>query len=829
MGGGGKSQLTGYSYFLDMAYAFSSKVDKLKGFFIDDEIVYPMPVSTANPQIKIVCKASKWYAGILTTAHNYFDSSYYGFNGPYSIQINVNYTTKHIYGHSGLPPEAVIHCDTNQGEHYTTNVNSLSFGFDLVTLNVDTVIAITADVSFAINQLANVTSNTAIVTQTGKHAELYGSNNNTSNVSVYLGDQTESDSYLTSKTGSSIIYKDICYLVFPQAFIGDNVRSVPNYGVLLQHTDLIAGANYQTIQGTMNGFGISTANPAYVILDILLNHLKLPNINITSFNEAAYILYEEGLGINFVLETQSKVLDIINNILEIIDGIVSYNYDTDMFELILIRKINTRYLIEQCYTGGMSTSYITGVINILNATDISIKQKGVYDLFNTYKFEYTNITTTQVPKKDSKVLTNQSLVNQQGFVKTKDIDLTMIATQEALNLVISRTYKKLSTPTFDISFKISALDIAFYKTGDLLLFQPDLESSVRLPFRIIKISGDSAKDGYYIIEGKQDIFQNNIISSDLSFITPTPGGSNNSANTPPTNFVLYPCTPENASVRSVFPVFSYTEDNVDDAKFYAYEYEDQKMQVYPYIYSTVTAINNYNPLDEVNYVDNQIEIIVHNEGGDLYEINGTDSDLQRIVYTALWGQEAISIKTCTNIGVNTFKITGIIRAVQDKISVHTVGEDFWLSPFNGNQAIALPITSITPTIYIYTTNGTQSSPINWEYCEYDFAIEKPYPPNSVSKISKGGSVDIVWTPRVRLKGANYRNCDMILAGEDEGATEGWFNIYKDSTFVTDVTPSAYCTELVFNVTEVGEWSVESQIGNYRSVKINITITAEDLL
>jgi hypothetical protein len=291
----------------------------------------------------------------------------------------------------------------------------------------------------------------------------------------------------------------------------------------------------------------------------------------------------------------------------------------------------------------------------------------------------------------------------------------------------------------------------------------------------------------------------------------------------PSRMKIFPVTAENSTNRAVHVAASYKSDvYITDLK--GYETTNTMIPFSPWAYGTVTNIEYLSG----DTIDRTLVITVENLDSTMYPISGNDSDLQRIVNTAYWGDEAISFSTVVKVSSTVFKFSNILRGIQDKITTHTIGEDFWVSSYSGNQQPKIPITTITPTIKVFAENQYSKSPeISQDYT-YTFSVETPYKVNGISVIPGVGKATLQFTPCVRLAGANYRNCDTITAGEDEGKVEGVFNIYQDDTLVGTITPRSYETYITYDVTSSGNYYVETQLGVFKSDKVLAVVSSTDI-
>jgi len=662
---------------------------------------------------------------------------------------------------------------------------------------------------------------TAVV-KTGINSEAYGSDNGPNTIGFYLGSQVAASALLTQATGKSIAYKNVCYIIFPQSFIGDNVRTVPSYGILGKRINMDSCSNlvdynlYKEILGTSSGTTISTANPSYIIYDILTTLLKISPtlIEASSFEDAARVLHTEKIGINLVMNSSKKGIDWINECLRYIDSVFYFNQNIGKYTLKLLRDDYDRENLPY--------------ISIDIASNIVFTRNTRVDLPNTFTFKYAMISGNDTPKATTLSMTNSANLEIAGYVKNVDIDLTYINTQEALSAVTSAMFKKMSYPTASISFRISPLDLVDYSLGSVFYFYDEvLTLGEGIVFRVIKITGDSHKDSYINIEAIEDIFSSgDFIQVADTLPLETPAFYN--LPSAPSRIKIFKTVPENASTKSVHVAATYPKTAAMLSSLGAYELTSRKTHFSPWTYGVVTNILD----NQDTGIDYSLKIIVTDPDEAFYEINGTDADLQRLVYVAYWGEEAIGFKKAVNLGNGTFEFSGIIRAIQETKTTHAIGEAFWFPPTSGNAVPVLPITTFMPTIHCYGENQFNISPEITTTYTYTFSVETPYAPNSLTvkaNPSIPGTGILTFTPCVRLRGANYRNCDTIVSGTDEGLFEGQYNIYYNGILEESIQPMQLTVYTNYPISKVGTWSVETQVGIYKSPKVTKVVVAADFI
>jgi len=157
-------------------------------------------------------------------------------------------------------------------------------------------------------------SDSSLNIKTGKINDTAPSGYENSDVEIHFGGDYPIP-HMQSWTGEDIKYKNLSALVFNNAFIGDGVRAIPQYGILASNN------NYSHIP-SVTQMQNKRANPVEVVYDILKKDLKMPEeaIDIASFQLAGETIVDEGIWVGLVMTTEKKVSTWIDQMLNIIDG-----------------------------------------------------------------------------------------------------------------------------------------------------------------------------------------------------------------------------------------------------------------------------------------------------------------------------------------------------------------------------------------------------------------------------------------------------------------------------------------------------------------------------
>jgi len=563
---------------------------------------------------------------------------------------------------------------------------------------------------------------------TGKKAEIGDTKGRESTVTVYLGTQTTSDPYLTQVTGKNLIYKDVSYLVFPQSYIGDNVQTVPIYGLLVvrynidsassltnynTHKNIIGTRNIGVVESSQSSgnsitlfdnltytpyevsstssyttsttpsgetiLQITGANPAYVIYDILVALLSVPEdkVDKESFEAAAETLFNEKIGLNIVISSSKKGIEWIEEILRYINGIVFSNSNTGQFTISLFRD---DYDVDDLY-----------IFDDDNSSEAELTRPSRADLPNIFTFKYANISGNETPKKDSVLLTNQANLVLAGYPKNIDIDLTLLNTDEAFQLLVNYYFLKYSTPLATLKLKINIVEAQLLQVGATFIYNSrGLFPNSGIVFRVLKVTGDSIIDPYLTIEAIEDIFK---IATPIQL--PSGGTTiappNYTLENPPTLVKVFDSSPEFSNTKSILVATIISSGSNEIIRNIAVEVDgDPQVDTKPWAYGKVLSISS----NLFNTIDRGLILIVEDTYNSLGDIELTEEFFQRGSLIGFWDNEVIFFKKCSRVSDTTFEISGIMRNVLNApVTYSDINASY--KPFTSNTTTNGVITSST--------------------------------------------------------------------------------------------------------------------------------------
>ena len=621
---------------------------------------------------------------------------------------------------------------------------------------------------------------------TGKSGDIAGSGTGKSIVKIYSGDHT-SIPEMNTWTGKTIGYKNTCTFIYPQAFIGDNVQQVPHYSIL---------ASNQTFN-TISGHAIirENANPIDIIYDILIRDLKLSSgtIDTDSFISAGTTVYNEGIGVGLVMSTERKVMDWIESLLKIVDGVIFVDSVTNKTTVKLLRN-----------------DYVVGDLIVLDDSNTSaqaLESVSWAETYNKFVFKYTNIANGK--------LTSVEFINTAsrlalGYDRVKAISFPEINEGFVLNAVANRVIAKMGIPLAGLKLVVDYIDWPGLNVGDVFKYTSSRLGVTDRIFRIMKITGDNEDSTSINIEALEDVFGKSysvdMPDNDSGFLAPVVDYTISAV---PKRTFIKDAGRETSENNSIYWAGTSPSADTFVLGISAEQSGGAKASTTPFSYGTLASAIPEDIKGENGAIvsssehNREYQVTINDVDGDLFEIFGSNASLQTLRNVGVIGNEEVAFKTLEDIGGGQYRLTGLIRGINDTdIVAHAIGTAFFVSREAGRLTSDLVINTDTPTIKMYAYNHVSVGPSTPQVYSYNNTIDKPYKPVPwQSQVSPDRIIS--WRPRVALSGANYRSADDIVGGVDEGTVMGYYEVKLPDTTVIKVTPVNGDTVINYTTTTPG--------------------------
>ena len=654
--------------------------------------------------------------------------------------------------------------------------------------------------------------------RTGENSDIQGSGYSGTNVRFYNG-HTTPDSFLASQTGYSIAYKRLVYLVFEDAFVGDNVRTTPKYSLVVKRTSLVpdgtGGYTDWSLYAEVNVDGpYADANPSHAILYILRDLLGVPDylIDFDSFRQAGITLYNEGLGVSFLIERKESAERWIEEILRTVDGVLFFDYETGKIKLKLIRD-----------------DYDPNTLPVVtddDVEDLEFERRGLEDLASEITVRYTDRDSF---KEASLTLVNPAVENMTGYRKNETYDFMAVTTPSAANQILKRLLLKESYPFATVRFKTS-LELFRFKPGDVIKLRSD-NLGVEMILRVLNVSGDKQYQQTVEVECVEDIFATGNIK--VSTLQPNQGTAYTWEVGSITRVRTWDAYQEMIFRSGIFLAYDKPSGNAIGVKVFINGEYRATLPPDVFGYATLRAIYPKGSFENnVKEIDDEIGFVI-NPVSNIRPINATREKLQRLGFVVAVGSdtagwEFMAFQNLIDNGDGTYTIKNIIRGLMNTpIRDHNPGEEVWVFYLDGNE---LPVFSTEPssiTIDLIPFNHReQASAYSFSH-SYSWTVEKPYPPSNLKANRSGDTVTISWVPRKRLSGANYRNIDNLPAGDGEGTYEGeWWVSWDGWASYEVVKPSSLQNgRVVFTRTDpqTRTYRIKSVVNGFQSEERSVVI------
>ena len=593
---------------------------------------------------------------------------------------------------------------------------------------------------------------------TGKKGNKYKSDYGKTKVYCYFGDQTYSP-YVHEDY--PVCYKKLAWLYFPTAFIGDNVTSIPRYQARWRHLSFYNGT-YMDVEGE--------ANAAYVIYYILNTMLKIDTqlIDLNSFEYAAQILHQEKFGISFVMTREKKTIDWIKEILRTIDGAVYYSPTDGKYKIKLFRDDYDKNNLP--------------VYDEVNTKGYKIERGSWSDVVTTFNFKFTNPDNG---KADSIVIYNNAALTMVGYVKQKEFSFMMIQGSHARKNVINRVIKKQGYPLATLRMKVNIMEAYDLVPGSVFIFKNDKYGLPARVYRVITVGGDKEDTLDLEISAIEDLFSLDVdLSQDFD-----PGGDTteqHNITSAPTENTTYEMGNEftNDEDEGYVPIapFPNRSEVITSLTVDTPMKSPESTSVW-YKYTLNEAIDS-------SYVyDNTKEVEVTDSNSMYFFFNLNEEDFQKGMMIGYIEGTIWAFKSVVQVSGTTYKLVRPM-CLSKKHATYPAGTTVYLLP-NAIEDLTLfefeydYLSSESYNIW-YSSPLDEGPAISASHTK-TYAARYPLPPSNLSYFDDGDSYRLKFSPAVRLGGASYDSCDDIMAGADEGTTEGEFKVYKNGTHIHTIT------------------------------------------
>lgn len=590
-------------------------------------------------------------------------------------------------------------------------------------------------------------------------------------------------------------------------------------------------------------------NPAYAIWYILETMIGLPQSMIATdvFNEAAFTLHGEQLGISIFVNKYQRADQYLENILSHIGAVLRPN-NKGQFELKLIR-------------------YDTAPADLPVITEDEVVEpivlsRGSWDeTTNEVKVQYYRYWRDEDDNdffKDATVTAQDIAVKEiVGRTISKTVKLGLFTTQSCAAWGADRLLKQNSYPRAKVQIPVNRYHFGL-QCGDAFKLEYAPYGITAMYFRVDRITEEDPTSEKIIIEALED----------LDYMAPTGLADTADVLTSVVDYTVSDLTDvgileapyeiEDSETIYIIPLAG--KEKGYELKYILYMSTDGGSS-----YSAISSVYTFNVVGsvETEYTEDTYEVddevglrvtIPDHESVSQITTRNRDSALAG-ANLALVGDEIISFETITPDTGDVYVLTGVVRGMFDTVpATHAVGTKFY---FFG-QAKYVTLTNDEFTIgatrhfKMVPYSALDSADLSTATAiSHTFAgrAKTPYPVNTIrandnstgATYSASGDIVFTWWPRVRGSGAGKGDADAVT---DYDPANNYEHLFKIETYSGGALKNTYTgidavtwtyTNANLQSDHGGEPSeIEFKIYNYRSVDgqelassaLSITVTKE---
>ena len=309
---------------------------------------------------------------------------------------------------------------------------------------------------------------------------------------MYPGTETQDlSSYLAPFQTPQPTYRGTVYLTWNKGEIGQS-PSLRKFDFELSRN--FDGLDLATLQPG-DEIVAEGMNPMNVVFEVLTNTewglaVSTSDINSTSLRAVAAILATEGSGFSWIWDRVIEVLDVIRQIEEQTDGILTQDAVTGIFDFRLIRA-----------------DYVPASLELLDETNVVDLSK-----FGRPSWASTsNVVNLQFADRGKNYTTSYAIAQDManidivGSINAVEVKYPGVKDAATANALAWRELRQLSYPiaTGRLTSDRSQYDIL---PGDVRALSWDVLGLVRLPIRITKVNRGRILDNKIVIDWTEDIF-----------------------------------------------------------------------------------------------------------------------------------------------------------------------------------------------------------------------------------------------------------------------------------------------------------------------------------
>ncbi len=296
------------------------------------------------------------------------------------------------------------------------------------------------------------------------------------------------NSYLQNRLGNNVpAFRGVFSAILNQVYLGMHTYIKP-WSFLCRRTKPVDGwkEDLANISGDMNAI--------HIIRECLLQ-VGEDYIDNTSFENAAYTIFEERFGLSIVWDHSVSIEEFIQEILDHIEAIIYIDPITGKFNIKLIRddyEINELPVFDES--------------NIIEVDSFSRRAKG--ELINSMTIKYTENLSHDCDGKDDvqKAITlhNTAAIQRAGEVISEEREFHGLSKPWLANYVLHRELLNASTQTASLNCKCNR-EAFNLRPGSPFVFKWDRYGVEQIVMRAMEIDYGTLEDGVISVKAVQDL------------------------------------------------------------------------------------------------------------------------------------------------------------------------------------------------------------------------------------------------------------------------------------------------------------------------------------
>ena len=569
-------------------------------------------------------------------------------------------------------------------------------------------------------------------------------------VDLYKGTSSQgANDYLEAAIGSSLPgYRTLAYAAFRKTYVGKS-SYLKNFAF-----EVSLYPNTLGLTGSKHIINTYDANPACFLYNLIINQdwgadFGSSRIDLASFQAAGNALFDEGLGISVVYDSQGDTDQLVQDILRHIDAVI---YKDPLTGLVTMRLIRDDY-----------DPLTIPVLDESMIVSMEFSRPSWSELKNTVLVTYVS-RADQYTRRTASPQQNLAAIQIMGAPEIEQMEFLGASTGAVANLIGAREVKAVSYPLARASIKVhrQAWDLtpgAPFKVN----YAP--YGIAGMIFRVAKPSYGELESPDITLEAVEDIFG----LTNSAYAPPGPSGWVNPVSAP------VPVAAQRL-IEVPYHLLAGTEDREAGALAVRGQGADQGYQVWSdraggtaYEFSNTvvgfTASALLNAAYPVNTAATHVAGFTVDGAVDLELLDSTtDTGLLSGSNLALIDDEIVSFETVTDNGDGTWTIGKVMRGVLDTVpAAHADNARVWFFRPGGLGAVdAVPYPAdgtITAKLLPFNALGALAiASASATSVTTASRAKKPYPPGNVkvngsfypATVTAGVDAPVTWAHRHRV-------------------------------------------------------------------------------